>query len=260
MSWMSLDRPAAEHVQGLRLRGADLGELRGVVELAELGVHLVHELALVVALESRGCVLPAHVVRREEQHALDSLRGDVLPRRLAVGFARPGGGEEERAALRAGELRRTCVGRDVEHLRRDRVGRHGEHDVGEHAAGEEIDLVEAQVALGELLRVLRLELVVADEHFGGKPAQLAAVQLDRQVEAVADVAADRRVRPGQRADEADLHFVGRLRAERGRNQDCEEHGSHRVTLSTFIFGSTILPSRTTARPSSSMVQSRIGTS
>src|SRR5262249_11087680 len=92
--------PGQEHVQRLGLRGADLRELGGVVELPERGVHLLDQLPFVVALEAGGRVVSADIVRREEQHALQPLRGDVLAGGLAVGLARPGRDEEERVALR----------------------------------------------------------------------------------------------------------------------------------------------------------------
>jgi len=58
------------------------------------------------------------------------------------------------------------VSGDEESLRGDHVGGNGEDDVREHRAGDEVDLVQAQVALDELLGVLGLELVVADQHLG----------------------------------------------------------------------------------------------
>ena len=105
-----------------------------------------------------------------------------------------------------------------------------------------------------------LELVVADQHLGRQAAELAAVQLDREVEGVADVDAERGVRPRQRADEADLDLVRGLQRKRQQRGDCQCHDSHLASRLTFILGSTMRPCSITALPSSATVQSRIGTS
>ena len=73
--------------------------------------------------------------------------------------------------------------------------------------------------LDQLAGDVGLELVVDHEHLGRQAAELAAVQLHREQEAVADVDAERPARPRQRADEADLDLVGRLgRQSRHRRQ------------------------------------------
>jgi hypothetical protein len=119
--------------------------------------------------------------------------------------------------LRAGVRRGPGVRRDVENLLREDVGRDRQHDVGEHGAGDEVDLLLAHVALGELLCLFGFQAIVGDQHLGGQAAEASAVQLDRELERVADVDADRSVWPGQRADESDLHLV-RAKGRRGAQQ------------------------------------------
>ena len=167
-----------EDVDGLRLGGADLGELGGVVELAELGVVLADDLALEGALEAGERVLAGLVVRRDEVHALQVARVGVLAGRLVVRVVRPRHGEEERVAVLAGDRRRRRVRADVDHLVVERFRQGREHDVREHDAGHEVDLVALDVLLEQLLGDVGLELVVADQHLGRQAAELAAVQLD----------------------------------------------------------------------------------
>jgi hypothetical protein len=70
--------------------------------------------------------------------------------------------------------------------------------------------------LGDLFSRFRIELVIGNHHLCGQAAQLVAGQLHREVEAVANVDADRRARPRQSRDEADFHLVLRLRGKRQR--------------------------------------------
>ena len=167
-----------EDVDRLRLGGADLGELGGVVELAELGVVLADDLALERALEAGERVLAGLVVRRDQVDALQVARVRVLAGGLVVGVVRPRHGEEQRVAVLAGDRRRRRVRADVDDLVVDRLGQRREHDVREDDAGHEVDLVALDVLLEQLLGDVGLELVVADEHLGGQAAELAAVQLD----------------------------------------------------------------------------------
>ena len=81
--------PGQEDVERLGLQGADLREFGSVIELAELCVHLVDELALEVALEPSRGIVAANVVGGKKKHVLQVLARDVLPRSLAVRLARP---------------------------------------------------------------------------------------------------------------------------------------------------------------------------
>ena len=217
-----------EDVDGLRLGGADLGELGGVVELAELGVVLADDLALERSLEAGERVLAGLVVRRDQVDALQVARVGVLSRRLVVGVVGPRHGEEERVAVLAGHRRRRGVRADVDRLAVERFGQRGEHDVREHDAGHEVDLVALDVLLEQLLGDVGLELVVADEHLRREAAELAAVHLDGEQEAVADVDAERRRGSRERADEADLDLVGGERGRRGRGGAGDDGGKRRV--------------------------------
>ena len=197
-----------EDVQGIRLGGAHLGELGRIVELAELGVDLVGNPALVEALESGERVLAGLVIWRDEVRALVSLVGGVLACRLMECVVRPGGGEKPRIALFAGQGRWGRVRAHIRNLRVESLRHRGKHDVGENDAREDVDLVQPHVFFGQLLAHFRLELVVADLHLDRQSAELAAVELDREVEGIADIHADRGIRAGQRRDEPDLDLVG----------------------------------------------------
>jgi hypothetical protein len=153
----------------------------------------------------------------------------VLPGGLVVGVVRPGSDEEIRVALLAGERRGRSVGADVDDPGFKRHRHRGKHDVREHEAGEEVHLVELDVLLRDLAPDVGLELVVADQHFGRQSAELAAVHLHGELEAVADVDAERGARPRQRADEADLDLVRRLhaRCKGERQRERTDFASHR---------------------------------
>jgi hypothetical protein len=207
-----------EDVEHLRLGGADLGQLGGVVELAELGVVLADDLALEGALEAGERVLAGLVVRRHQVDALHAALVRELACRLVVRVVRPRHGEEERVAVLARHRRRRRVRAQVEGVRVERLGKRRQHDVREDDAGHEVDVVALDVLLEQLLGDVGFELVVADEHFGGQAAELAAVHLHGEQEAVADVDAERRRWPRQRADEADLDLVGRRGECQGRGQ------------------------------------------
>ena len=110
------------------------------------------------------------------------------------------------------------VGREVEHLALLDGRPHREHHVGEHDAGHQVDAVALEQALGELLADLGVERVVGEHHLGRQAAELAAGQLQRQVEAVADLDADGAGGAGQRGQEADLQLVGGVRIQQHRTR------------------------------------------
>ena len=132
-------------MQRVGLGRAHLRELGGVVELTELRVDLGRDVALKKALESGERVLPCLVVGRDEIDVLVALVGGVLPRGLVIRVVRPRGDEEVGVALLAGERRGRRVRADVDHLVLERHRHRGQHDVGEHVAGEEVDLVQLDV-------------------------------------------------------------------------------------------------------------------
>ena len=199
-SCVSRDRPAdelldevdahaagQEEEQGVRLDAADLRQFGGVVELAELGVDLFRDVALVETTEAGNGVLAARVVRGDDHDILVAL---VL-HHLADGFVQvvvlPGDVEEEGVALLAGVLRRAGIGRNVESLVLEDGRADGEHDVGEDDAGHEIDLVLLQELVGRLLGDVRILLVVGDQHFGRQVTQLAVQVLHAKLKTVADI-------------------------------------------------------------------------
>ena len=102
-------------------------------------------------------------------------------------------------------------------------------DVGEDRADHEIDLVALDQRLDLGHRDVGLELVVDDDHLDVAPAELAAERLDRKLEAVAQLLAEDRRRPGQGDDDADLELLLRLcgwpsqHHRRGGEQDQSLH-------------------------------------
>jgi hypothetical protein len=221
-----------EDVERVGLRRAHLGELGGVVELAELGVHLGHHAALVEALEAGQGILAGLVVGRDQVGVLVAFVRGVLARGLVVGVVRPGGDEEIRVAFLAGERRRRGVRADVDSLGVEGHRHRGEHDVGEHDAGQEVDLVELHQLLRGLAADVGLELIIGDQHLGREAAQPAAVHLERELEAVADVDPERGARPGERADEPDANLVcgDGAAGERGGGKCGGNPGFHAVPL------------------------------
>ncbi len=201
-----------EHEHRIRTGGADLGQLRTIVELAQRRVGLHHHLALVVALEAGQRVLARRVVGREQGHLLEA----AVLHRLADGLVHVvvlvGGAEEVRIALRPRVLRRPGVGADVEGARLEHRLAHGQHHVGEHDTGHEIHALALDQPVGRLLGGVGALLVVRHGHFGRQVAELARALLHCELEAVADVDAEARSWAGQRGQQADLHLVRRLGA------------------------------------------------
>ena len=107
-------------------------------------------------------------------------------------------------------------------------------DIGEHRADDEIDVIALDEALDLGHRDVRLQFVVDDDHLRIRAAELAAERLDREVEAVADLAAEHRRGSGQGHDDADLHFFLSLRAaglerkggQRRKNGDASFHAAN----------------------------------
>ena len=70
--------PPEEEVDGVGLGRLDLGDLRGVVLLPELGIDLLDDLAVVEPLEPGQRVLSGRVVRRQDEGGLVARVRDVL--------------------------------------------------------------------------------------------------------------------------------------------------------------------------------------
>ena len=100
-------------------------------------------------------------------------------------------------------------------------------DVGEDRTDDEIDLVALDEALDLGDGDIGLQFVVDDDHFGIGAAELAAERLDREVEAVADLAAEHRRRARQRDDDADLDLALCLRIGCDAARDQSRHRAAR---------------------------------
>ena len=134
------------------------------------------------------------------------------------------GHEEVLVAGLAGHGRRAGVradqdGAGIQHGFGDRA-----EDVGEHRADDEVDLAALDEAAHLADRDIGLQLVVDDGDLHRHAAELAAVLVDRELEAVANLLAEGRRRPGQHADHADLQRFLRLG---GRKPEGEHAGAER---------------------------------
>ena len=193
-----------EHAVGAR--GADLRDLGGIVGLAELGVDLADQLALVEALEAVQRIRAGRVVRRQDEHLLDALLSRRSCRhRLMEIVVLVGDVEIVLVALLAGQRRGAGIGRQVELALRHRARHHRHGEVRPDDAGQHVDLV-------------ALDHLVGDLH-GESPASCASSSvttsmsllpdmLHRQHEAVAHVDAEAGAAARKRGDHADLHRFG----------------------------------------------------
>ena len=185
---------------------AKLRDLGLVILLTELGIDLLDDAALVVALEARDHVLAGLVVRR---HHVDVVHARVL-QELAHGLGRlvvvPGGREVELVALAARE--RACAGVRADHdlARAVHDRRHGHHHVRPDDSGDEVDVVLLQHLLGDLHADIGLGLIIAVDHLHLHTADLAAEMIERELDRVPHVAADHALRSAHRGDEADLEL------------------------------------------------------
>ena len=91
-------------------------------------------------------------------------------------------------------------------------------DIGEHRADNEIDMIALEQALHFGHRDVRLQLVVDDDHLRVGAAELAPERLHREVEAVADLAAEHRRGSRQGHEKSDLHLFLRLGARGGERK------------------------------------------
>ena len=149
-----------EEEHGIGAGSADLGDFGRVVGLAELGVDLAGQLALVVALEAVQRIRAGRIVWREDEHLLDALCLSVIAHRLVEIVVLVGDVEVVLVALRAGERRWAGIDRQVELVLRDRV-RHDRHgEVRPDDAGQHVHLVALDHLVGDLHRQFRLHRVV----------------------------------------------------------------------------------------------------
>ena len=101
------------------------------------------------------------------------------------------GDEEIRVALLAGEVRGTGVRRNQDRAAVGHGLHHRDQDVGEHRTDHEIDLVALDQRLGLAHCHIRLQLVVPNDQLDLAPAELVAERLQRELEAVALLYAER---------------------------------------------------------------------
>ena len=216
-----------EDVDRFGLGRAQLGQLGGEVQLPDLGVDLVGQRLLVQALEAVERVLARGVVGRHDHDLVVALVRGVLARGLVHGVVLVAGAEEIGIALGARELAGAGVGRQVGHLGGKQRRAHGQRHVGGHRAGEQIDLLALDEAVYELACLLGVARHVGLDELGRHAAELAAQQLDGQVQAVADLGAGCRERAGDIQGHAHLDGRGRLRlGQHGRRT----HGQRGNTL------------------------------
>src|SRR6185369_2528105 len=83
-------------------------------------------------------------------------------------------------------------------------------------AGDEIDLVGLDQFFGLLLADIGLLAIVLVDHLDRLAAHLAAEMVERKLEGIAHVVADRSSRTAESRDKADLDAVGRARRLRQR--------------------------------------------
>ncbi|MPM96492.1 hypothetical protein SDC9_143655 [bioreactor metagenome] len=104
-----------EDVQRVCAGCADLGNLGGVVDLADLGVDLILKRTAVDALEAIQVILARRVIGRNDHHVLVALLVGKLARRFVIGIVLVLA-EEEGVALLAGKLAGTGIAGDERHL------------------------------------------------------------------------------------------------------------------------------------------------
>ena len=199
-----------EEVKHIGLGRANFSQLGRVVQLAQLGIDLSGHLAFVETLETRQGVFARLVVGGDQISRLEAPVGRVLACGLMVGVVGPRHRKEIRAAVFASDGRWCGVGAEVKSFFTHSFGQTRQHDVGEHHTGHEVHFVALDIALKQLLAHIGLELVVANQHLGRQTTKPAAVELDRQVEGIANLCAQCAIGTRQGADEPDLDLVSGL--------------------------------------------------
>src|SRR5262249_23531816 len=118
-------------VDGVRLGGRDLGELRREIELVQRNINFICNLALEESRESGQRVLARLIVGRHQENFLDPAVLGILARDREHLIVLVGGDEEIWVAFFAGEVRRASIGADQDcaalggrlHDRRQHVGK-----------------------------------------------------------------------------------------------------------------------------------------
>jgi hypothetical protein len=222
--------PRIEHVHCIRLGCSQLGKLGGEVHLLQGREGFVHDLALVVPLESGQEVFARLIVRRHEVEALVAPVRRILADHFRLRVVLPGAREEVRRALRAGDRRRSPVRADQEDLLLGDFAVHRHHHIGETDAGDDLHLVLFDQLVDQLLREIGLELAVLFDDLHWHAAELAAIAFDHQHQRVVLVLAGRALRPRHLRHEADLErrlcLRGRAHQTRGGQREKPCSGSH----------------------------------
>ena len=175
-----------EEIDSIRIRGTDLRDLGGIIGLAQLGVNLVHDLALEGAFKASHAVDARRIVGRHQEHFPDPVVIGPQPTCLVKGVVLPCDVEIHRAAPLARQCRRTGVGRQVEFALGCHAGHHGHGQVGPYDTGHDIDLLGLDHLVGQLHCDVGLLLVVFDNDIQH------VVALGRQHKAVAHINAQAR--------------------------------------------------------------------
>ncbi len=169
---------------GVRLRCAQRCDFSGVIGLAQPGVDLACDIALVVAFKACQMVFPGRVIGSQQVDVFEAgiiniltdnlVKVVVLVRNIEVIFI---------AAL-TGKGRRPGVGTDVEDviandLRHDREG-----NIREDDAGHDLNVVPLDEAIGNLLGLARVATVIFDQQFHGNTTEFAVFLGNRQLEPI----------------------------------------------------------------------------
>ena len=140
----------------VRLGGADLRHFRRIVGLVETGIDFADDLALEVALEAGESVFAGLIVRREDERLFVTEIGGVLAGAFVQRIVLPRHDVIVLVAVLAGEIRRRRVRADIDGAGIEDVGNGGADDVGEHDAGEELDVFALEKFVGDLLALSRV--------------------------------------------------------------------------------------------------------
>ena len=207
-----------EHEDRLGRGRGDLGELRRIVELVERDIDFVEHLALEVALEPGERVFARLVVRRHDERLLDPLVLRIFAQHLVVLVVLVRGDEEVRvASLPAkfevpafGEIRiapPSVTGFIIAIRMFEKIGPTTKSTLSRSTKA--LALPTATSGFSSSSCTMQLDLA---------SAELAAERLERQLEAVALLHAERGGRARQRGQDADLELVlrGGLRGRQGQ--------------------------------------------
>ena len=209
-------RMELEH--GVRLVGADAGDLGGEVGLVEAGVDFLDDGAIVHALEAGQRILASLIVRRQQNHLLVAeLLGEraggfmqvvVLPARHIVILV---------AGL-AGKVRWARVRAHIDAAGFQDRGDDCNRDIGKDDAGEKFHLLAFEPLVDDLLGVAGLQLVVLDEWLNWNASELATFFRDGEQDAVAHVLSE--IAAGRRQGRDNAELYGRLLgADAGRGRE-----------------------------------------